>query len=220
MAKFQNGVKPDIFKITPPGLAKAVSLGLINKCDSSDSRARCFSLVQCVRTAQSREALQGARWPLSVRALLNDSAAVKFSALVWGLAHRQHLRLGPDLRKWDLGVAGDCCPRGPGPMPQPAVPFRPRHLLRDLILAHSLVRSSMLQSRKSAHQNPLASLRRSHTLVMAEKKRRSCQDIQIASAGGNGSDEATAEASARVAKLQKAIDVLDEGDPVTASFRS
>ena len=28
-------------------------------------------------------------------------------------------------------MAGDCCPRVPGPTPQPAVPFRPRLLLRE-----------------------------------------------------------------------------------------
>ena len=43
----------------------------------------------------------------------------------------------PDLWKWDLGVAGNSCPRAPRPMLQPAAPVRPRLLLRELLLAHS-----------------------------------------------------------------------------------
>ena len=47
-----------------------------------------------------------------------------------------------------MDVAGDYCPQAPGP--QPAAPFRPRLLLRELILAHS-----PSDPRRSIHGSPL-----------------------------------------------------------------
>ena len=78
-----------------------------------------------------------ARWPLSVPALLDDSRWQSDSVPgSGGLARADSPCSGrtdsiydsaPDLWKWDLDVAGDCCPRVPGPAPQPAVPFLYTH---------------------------------------------------------------------------------------------
>ena len=60
----------------------------------------------------------------------------------------------PDLWQQDLDAAGDYCPRVPGP--QPAVPLRPRLLLRELILAHSLSDPCCFIRGSPAHPNRLA----------------------------------------------------------------
>ena len=115
--------------------------------DPPDSRARCFSSMQCVRTAQSPGALLGAIFPVGASASRRFPLAVGFSALVQALGQSRQPEQGaqdrihdsePDLWMWDLDVAGDYCPRVSGPVPQPAVSFRPRLLLRELVLAHSL----------------------------------------------------------------------------------
>ena len=71
--------------------------------DPPDSRARCFSSVQCVRTAQSRDTLLGATAPVGASASRRFPLAARSGALVWELgqgrqpllwAHRQCLRLG------------------------------------------------------------------------------------------------------------------------------
>ena len=112
--------------------------------DPPDSRARCFFLVQCVRTAQSRGALLGAM------ARLGQSRQL----LVW--AHRQYLRLGAR----PLGVGFGCgwrllpsCPRtgtsasGTILATAPSPKAHPR--------SHP-IRSSPVHSRKSPHQIRLA----------------------------------------------------------------
>ena len=42
----------------------------------------------------------------------------------------------PDLWKWDLDMTGDYRPQVPEPSLQPHVPFQPRLLLQEVILAH------------------------------------------------------------------------------------
>ena len=73
-------------------------------CDDPPGlRIRYFSSVQCVRTAQSREAPLGAMVPVDASAFRRVPVAVRFIALGWELGqsrqpllwtHRQYLRLG------------------------------------------------------------------------------------------------------------------------------
>ena len=83
------------------------------------------------------EERSSARWPLSASALLDDSRWQSWSGGLGRADSPCSGRTGsicdsePDFWKWDLDVAGDTCPRVPGPVPQPAVPFRPRLLLRE-----------------------------------------------------------------------------------------
>ena len=69
-------------------------------------------------------------------------------------AHGQYLRLGARALEVDLDVAGDYRPRVPGPESQPAVPFQPRLLLRELILAHY-----PSDPRRSIYGSPLTKIR-------------------------------------------------------------
>ena len=88
-----------------------------------------------------------ARWPLSAPVLLSDSRRRPDQVPWYGSLGRADSPCSgrtdsiydsePDLWKWDLDTTGDCCPRAPRPVPQSAVQFRPRLLLRELLLAHS-----------------------------------------------------------------------------------
>ena len=121
------------------------------------------SPLQCVRTAQSSGALRNAMASGGACASRRFSQVAGSSALVrefrqgrqpmlW--AHRQYPRFGV-LWKWDLDTTGDHCRRNPRPVPQSAVQFRRRLLLRELILARS-VRTSPFRQRKSPHRIRLA----------------------------------------------------------------
>ena len=103
-------------------------------------------LLQCVPTAQGSGTLS-APWPLSMPVLLDGSRGEQEQVPWYGRSGRVESPSSqrtdsvfdskPDLWKWDLDVAGDFCPRVPRPVPQPAVQFWQRLLLRELILAHS-----------------------------------------------------------------------------------
>ena len=84
--------------------------------DLPGSRARCFSSVQSVRTAQSWGALLGAMVPVGPSASRRIPLAVKSSALVWELGQspcsgrtNSIYDLDPDLWKLRLDVDGDLC---------------------------------------------------------------------------------------------------------------
>ena len=75
-----------------------------------------------------------AQWPLSVPALLDDSRWQRDQCLGTGFQAGQ---TDSTSARSQISGTGDYCPRVPGPVPQAVVPFRPRLLLRELILAHS-----------------------------------------------------------------------------------
>ena len=133
--------------------------------DSPGSRARCFSSVQCVRTAQSRGALLDLSVLVGASASRRLPLAARSSALVWEFrhgrqpllwAHRQYRRLGA--RPLEVGFGSgwrllpSCHRTGTSASGIiPATASSPRADPRSLP-----VRSSPLHSRKSAHQNRLA----------------------------------------------------------------
>ena len=102
--------------------------------DTPGSRARCFSSVQCVRAAQSRKGL-AARRSLSAPVLLDEFRWQSDPTPCSGGLGKTDTPCSGRTLEVDLDVAGDYCPRAPGP--QPAAPFRPQLLLRELILPHS-----------------------------------------------------------------------------------
>ena len=127
--------------------------------------ARCFSSVQCVRTAQSKGALLGLSVLVGPSASRRIPLAVRSNALLWGLrqnrqpllwAHRQYLRLRARPLEVGFGCGWRLLPSSPRPRTSasgtiPATASSPRADPRSLP-----VRSSPLHSRKSAHQNRLA----------------------------------------------------------------
>ena len=99
----------------------------------------------CANSSKAQERSSAQR-PLSVPALLDDS---RWQPDVpwYGSSGRADSPCSertdsihdsePDLWKWDMGAAGDHCHRVTRPIPQSAATFRPRLLLRELVLVHS-----------------------------------------------------------------------------------
>ena len=119
--------------------------------DSPCSRARCFSSMQCVLTAQSRGALPGAMVPVGASASRRPpqihSPCSGCTDTIYGSE--------PDLWKLGFGCGCGLLPSGAqtgttGSGTIPATVSSSRAYPRSLP-----VRSSLLHSRKSAHQNRL-----------------------------------------------------------------
>ena len=130
--------------------------------------------------ARSSGALLGAAAPVGASASRRFPQAAGSSALVREFRQGRQPMLGaqtvfydsePDLWKWDLDTAGDHCFRVPRPVLQSAVQFRPRLLLQELILAHSLS-----DCRRSIHGSPIA---KSDWLSLREVAHTECATIMF-----------------------------------------
>ena len=130
-------------------------------CRSDWLRLRGISETECMilpirdlaafpRACEQLKAVErsSAQLPLSVPVLLDDCRRRPDQVPWYGSAGRADSPCSgrtdsiydsePDLWKWDFDRTGEYCPRVPRPVPQSAVPIRPRPLLRERILPHSL----------------------------------------------------------------------------------